>query len=69
MVAVSQVPSPESSAKSLLPLIDNVGQYPLVGGCESCLDSDSLGDCHGAQGKKEDQDYQGHLREIEGIHP
>ena len=28
MLAVSQVPSPESSAKSLLPLIDNVANIP-----------------------------------------
>ena len=45
----------------------NKYQYPLVGGRDSFMVSDNLGDWHKAQGKKEDQDYQGHLEEIKGI--
>ena len=33
------------------------------------MDSDTLNECHGAQGKKADQQYQGQLREIRGFTP
>ena len=35
VVAASQVPSPKTSANPLLPLIDTVDQYPILGGDDS----------------------------------